>query len=107
MAEIVRMKTGHPLTGTWRDSDQECGATVQFTVSAVGDGFDVKAVDTSDAETLDISQVRWDGRVLRFVSFVPSTNHRVEYELELVSPNEVVLSYTVRAERWVRADSTA
>lgn len=106
MAEIVHLSAGHPLGGTWRDADAEWGTTVQFTVTPVATRFEVRGIDTSDGEELAISDVKWDGRVLRFASVVPSTNHRVEYALELVSPSEVIVRYTAM-ERWLKVDGDA
>jgi hypothetical protein len=106
MAEIVTLKTGHPLVGTWRDADEDYGTSIRFTVRAVGANFEVSGQDTHDGEQLLISNVHWDGRVLRFDSFVPSTGHQVEYVFEVTSPSEVMIRYT-RCERWIRADPTA
>jgi hypothetical protein len=106
MADIVTLKTGHPLVGTWKDADEDYGSGVQFTISAAGATFEVAGMDTSDGEALSISNVDWDGRVLRFDSFVPSTRHRVEYTIEVTSPSEVLIRYT-RSERWIRAHPTA
>ena len=104
MAEIVRLKSGHPLVGTWRDSDDELGSSVQFTIRAAGSTFDASGLDTGDGEILLISNVRWDGRILSFDSTVQSTSHHVEYAFEVVSPSEVLVRYTT-SERWHRADT--
>lgn len=106
MAEIVTLKPGHPLLGTWRDADDDYGSTIQFTIRTAGDTFEVDGLDTSDGEQLSISNVGWDGRVLRFESFVPSTGHRVEYTFEVTSSSEVLVRYTI-SERWIRANQTA
>ena len=106
LAEIVRLKTGHPLVGTWKDADAKYGASVQFTIRAVGAAFAVSGIDTSDGEKLSISNIRWDGRVLRFDSFVPSTGVQVEYVFEVTLPSEILIRYT-RCERWIRVDPTA
>ena len=104
MGEIVQLKTSHPLVGTWGDA-REDGTSVRFTIRAAGSSFEVTGVDTYDGEVLSISNVEWDGRVLRFHSLVPSNGHRVEYELETLSASEVRVRYTT-VERWVRIDST-
>ena len=106
MADMVSFKTGHPLVGTWRDANDEWGTSVRFTIRAVGASFGVAGEDSNDGEVLAISNVRWDGRSLRFDSLVPSNGHRVEYAFEVVSPTEVQVRYTT-SERWVRADTTA
>jgi hypothetical protein len=105
MAEIVSLKTGHHLVGTWRDADEDYGSGVQFTISAAGAAFEVAGLDTRDGENLEISNVRWDGKILRFEGFVPSTGHRVEYTFEVASPSEVIVRYT-QSERWIRIAST-
>jgi len=96
MADIVRLKHSHPLVGTWRHSDEGFGTSVQFTVLAAGEGFDVRAVDTADGEALVVSDVRWDGRALRVTTDVPSTGHRVDYAIEVESPNELRVAYLSR-----------
>jgi hypothetical protein len=106
MADIVRLKHAHPLVGTWRHADKDFGTSVQFTVLTAGEGFDVRGIDTADEEPLVVSDVRWDGRVLRFKTFVPSTGHGVDYAMEVESPNELLVACTYR-EPWVRADSSA
>jgi hypothetical protein len=106
MGDIVTLKTGHPLVGTWEDADDDYGSRIQFTIRAAGAAFEVAGLDTSDGEQLSISNVCWDGRVLRFDSFVPSTGHRVDYAFEVTSPSEVLVRYT-KSERWVRANPTA
>ena len=103
MAEILTLTIGHPLVGTWRDPDEDYGSRIQFTIRPASAAFEVAGVDTSDGEQLSISNVCWDGRVLRFDSFVPSTDHRVQYAFEVASPSEVLVCYT-RSERWVRAN---
>jgi hypothetical protein len=94
------------LVGTWRDADEDYGSSVQFTIRAAGAVFEVVGLDTYDGERLSISNVSWDGHVLRFDSVVPSTEHRVEYALEVTLPSEVLIRST-RCERWIRADPTA
>jgi hypothetical protein len=106
MAEIVTLKNGHPLIGTWHDAAEEGGSSVQFTIRPAGATFQVTAVDTCDGEQLAVSNVRWNGRVLSFDSLVPSNGHRLEYTFELISPSEVLVRYTA-AERWSRSEPTA
>jgi hypothetical protein len=106
MTEIITFYSGHPLIGTWRDPDVELGSTVQFTVSAPEGAVEVAGVDIGDGEVLTISNVQWDGRVLRFHSYVPSTEYRVEYGFEAISRSEVLIRRTT-SERWVRVDPTS
>ena len=106
MAEIVTLKAGHPLVGTWRDAAGDIGSSVRFTVRAAGATFEVTGLDTSDREILVISNVRWDGRVLSFDSMLRSTGHQVAYGFEVMSPSEILVRYTT-SERWIRADTTA
>ena len=106
MVEIITLKSGHLLIGTWRDADEDLGTSVQFTIRAAGSTFEVAGVDTSDGEMLSISNVRWDGRILSFDSAVQSTGHHVGYAFEVISPSEVLVRYTT-SERWVRVDTTA
>jgi hypothetical protein len=103
VADVVHLSTGHPLVGTWRDSDADWGTTVQFTIKPVAARFEVRGVDTADGEQLAISNVEWDGRILNFISVVPSRNRRIECTFELVSPSEVTVRYTA-TDRWVKVD---
>lgn len=98
--EVVPLNVRHPLVGTWRDQDPD-GSFVRFTVRAAGSGFDVRAFDTSDGEEIEISNVTWDGRVLRFSAFVPSSERWSDYEMKVVSPSEILLRLSY-AEPWVR-----
>ena len=106
MAEIVTLKSGHPLVGTWKDGAEELGSSVEFTISSAGANFSVTGVDTSDGEVLSISNVRWNGQRLSFDGAVPSTGHRVEYTFELISPSEVLVRYAT-SERWIRAEPSS
>ena len=89
MAEIITLTAGHPVVGTWRDADEHYGSRVQFTIHPAGATFEITALDNGDGEQLSISNVRWDGRVLCFDGFVPSTGHRAEYAFQVMSPSEV------------------
>jgi len=91
VGDIVPLNARHPLVGTWRDKDHEWGSTLQFVVSALGSGFQVRGIDTHDGEELEISSVQWDGRALRFLCLVRSTGRRIEYELRAVSGSEASL----------------
>jgi hypothetical protein len=100
MGEVVALNVRHPLVGTWRDEDPD-GSFLRFVVRPAGSGFDVRAVDTSDGEEIEISKVRWDGRVLRFTAFAPSSGRLSDYEMKAVSPSEISLRLSY-AESWVR-----
>jgi len=99
-AGVIALNVRHPLVGTWRDPDGD-GSTVRFAVRAAGSTFDVRVVDKLDGEEIEVSNVKWDGEVLRFSTFVRSSGRQADYEMQSTSPSEVSLRLSY-AEPWVR-----
>jgi hypothetical protein len=100
MGEVIALNSRHPLAGSWRDGDPD-GSTIRFVVRATGAAFDVRVVDTHDGEEIEVSKVTWNGQVLRFRTFVPSSGRQAKYEMQSISPSEVSLRLSY-AEHWVR-----
>src|ERR1035441_1195955 len=67
----------HPLTGTWVNGD-EYATEVEYQVSAVGQGFTVRAVDRYDGEEAEVYDVKWDGEALSFATHWPFTGRFVK-----------------------------
>jgi hypothetical protein len=63
-------------------------------ISKAGRGFKVRAFDKEDNEELVVSKVVWNGKRLRFESYVPSTKFRTRNCLTLVSKTKLVQELT-------------
>jgi hypothetical protein len=100
MSEPIPMLAAHPLVGTWKDSDPD-GSTARFTIRPTSNGFSVSGEDSHDGEPFVISDVSWDGKVLRFVSRMASTAHVVEHEFAILDRDRVRHRYWL-VEEWVR-----
>jgi hypothetical protein len=74
----------HPLVGTWFEQGEASETTsVVYTISARGGQFHVSGVDESDGVELEISEVAWDGKNLRFVTRYPPNNWTASHEFSL------------------------
>lgn len=104
MPDPIQLLSGHALVGTWRDSDAD-GETARFAIrpDARG-GFEVTGHDAQDGEQFVITDVTWDGKVLRFVSRMPSTQHVVEHEFVVVDRDRVHHRFCI-VDEWVRAEN--
>jgi hypothetical protein len=91
--------------GIWRPS-ADAYSTVQFTVRAAASGPTIRAVDTHDGESLRVSGVQWDGNVLRFQVFTPSTNWTVDHEWRTTGGSSVKIRYTL-TETWTKVRATS
>jgi len=67
---------------------------VEYTISCHGDSLDVKARDLQDGEAMRISNVRFDGRTLEFVSYMPSTKRKGLNRFILKSGNRIEAEFT-------------
>lgn len=100
----------HPLCGIWRcygkDSDHYYRA--EYTIGVSSGEFQVSAIDRSDGEELEISDVHWNGVSLTFHSYVPSTERCGISQVRYVGDGKVefIFTFTVR-EIWGRAAEVA
>lgn len=69
--EASLANSSHPLAGTWIAVEEDGAA--EFTIVPRDNSFNVCGRDRHTEEALLISGVSWDGNVLRFHSFVPSS----------------------------------
>ena len=99
MPKVVRLTSSHLLAGVWAASD----SSVRYSINPKGATFEVSAVDSEDGEALVISNVDWDGRVLRFTSVCPSTGWRLDHVLEVTSTGAVSHRYS-RQDEWLRVE---
>ena len=84
---------GHVLVGVWVSAD-EYASEVEYSVTAKGMTFSVKAIDGHDGEVADVFEVKWDGEVLSFATHWNSTGRFSRCRLEALSKNRVSLTYT-------------
>jgi hypothetical protein len=81
MSNVTRLNFSHPLVGTWVADDEDTRA--EYTISASADGFTVTGRDRYNDEAFVISNVWWDGKVLRFDTFMPSTQHGARHAVRM------------------------
>lgn len=79
--------------GTWVGPD-EYTSEVEYTVREHNGCVIVEAVDPSDGEAADVSDVESSESVLRFTALWHSTGRVAHCEFELESSNEVRLTFT-------------
>jgi hypothetical protein len=95
-AAIIDPQFRHPLIGTWILPDD---TPAEYTVHSLGAAPAVSGVDSSDGEVFIISDVRWDGAVLRFTSLMPSTSYELSHVLRPSDDGTVEHEWT-RVETW-------
>lgn len=83
----------NPFLGTWVGPD-EYAAEVEYTVSESSGRLLVEAVDPSDGEAAEVSDVQLRQAELSFAALWPSTGRLARCRFELVSPGEVRLTFT-------------
>jgi hypothetical protein len=77
----VRLRSSHPLVGTWEQVDNLFHKTsVVYTISIVDGDFVV-----SDGKLLKVSKIKWDGKTLHFITFFPPTRHSARHVMALVA----------------------
>jgi hypothetical protein len=100
--QIIDLTFRHALIGKWVNPED---ATVEYTVSALGDVCTVSGVDNTDGERFVISEDSWDGRELRFTSLMPSTQYEVRHIFHVISRDEVEHEWTRTERLFKRASS--
>jgi hypothetical protein len=82
---MARVRSNHPLVGTWeQERNPYDTTTVRFTIAVEEGCFVVSGLDEADGEALKITSTRWDGEDLRFISLCPSTNHKAKHVLRIL-----------------------
>ncbi len=85
----------HPLIGVWREEENPVStSSVVFTIGVVEGRFVVTAIDEQDGESLRISNLRWDGKALRFTAVCPSTTYIAEHALRLLGNGRISMETT-------------
>ena len=80
------------LVGSWQTVDEDSFVILEISKSAKG--FKVRAYTKDDNEELVVSKTKWDGKVLRFETLVPSSNHRTRNGLTLISKTKLIQELT-------------
>jgi hypothetical protein len=85
-----KLRSDNHLVGTWKQKPNRIHTTpVLYTVTMNHGKFNVSGMDTEDGTLLKISQIRWDGEFLHFVSFYPPTKHRAKHALKTISDRKM------------------
>jgi hypothetical protein len=96
-------RTAYPqpmIAGTWNVE----GSSAVFRISHRGHETIIEGEDSSDGEAFRVSNVRWDGRILRADFLMPSTDWRTHSELTLIDPDTLQGTYKDDSpEIWRRA----
>jgi hypothetical protein len=85
------------LIGQWHTVDGV--SNVIFDVNKSPKGFKVRAFDNDNKKELIVSKIRWDGKCLRFETYMPSLRWRTRNCLKPVSRTKLVQELTFW-ERW-------
>ena len=85
------------FVGRWQHVDEGFGVVLE--ISKTVKGYGIRAFDNYDNEELVVSRIKWDGKVLRFETRVPSNNYRTRNCLKLVSRTKLLQELTFW-ERW-------
>jgi len=91
--KTTRKQNRDSLTGTWFNAD-EYASGVEFTITRNGNSYVVSARDADDGEEADIFETAYNGRVLSFAAHWNSTGRFARYNLMLLSPNRLSVTYT-------------
>jgi hypothetical protein len=79
------------FTGIWQ-GDEEDGR-IQYKINWCNTEFCIYGVDTVDGEKLLIGDIRFDDKLLKFSSFMPSIGRFAENTFQLISQNEIQVSF--------------
>ena len=74
------------IQGTWTSEDSVAVYKIEMTEG----GLTVEGYSSFSGKEMIIDDVSWDGAILRFTSYMPSTDHKVVHENQLVDSNTMV-----------------
>jgi len=83
----------NPFLGTWVGPD-EYTAEVEYSVFEKSGEVVVQAVDPSDGEAADVSEVQLSNNELVFTVLWPSTGRIAKCRFRLATRGEVILTFT-------------
>ena len=80
----VRLRSGHPLVGTWEQVENPFHKTsVVYTIRIVDGKFVVSGQDEADGKLFKVSKIKWDGESLHFTTFFPPTGYSARHVMGL------------------------
>jgi hypothetical protein len=83
-------RSTHAFVGTWvQEADSIDRTAAVFTIAVKEGRFLISGVDESDGTVFKLTNIRWDGETLRFVTFFPPTNHKAKHALRLIGRGRV------------------
>ena len=89
-SKIIPHKTvAQDISGEWQVVD----STARFKISFVEGAIHIEGWDTSDGEKFRISDVHWDGKRLKGIFVMPSTNNTTYSDLLLTGANTLKGTY--------------
>ena len=100
----------NPLCGVWRyfEEDSDDYYRSEYTISVQDGAFQVSAIDRSDDEEFEISDISWNGVALSFHSYVPSTARCGICQIRYVGDGKVEFLFTFTVlEIWGRYNQEA
>jgi hypothetical protein len=77
------------FVGRWQTE-----SSIVLEISKAEKGFKVRAFDKDDNEELVVSKTVWNGKCLRFETYVPSTKYRTRNCLTLISKTKLIQELT-------------
>ncbi len=87
-------------SGTWVTEEED--SFVEFTISMSAAGFIVTGRDISDGEAFLISNISWNGEVLRFDSVMPSTQYGARHAVRMAPDGKMMEHEFTLLEIWKR-----
>jgi hypothetical protein len=99
----AKVRPPHASIGTWEEEQNPIDATtVVYRIAVRGGAFVVSGVDESDRTALEISEITWNGKQLRFVSLYRPTKHKASHVFRLTAKDRASLTVTYSDEegRW-------
>lgn len=81
------------LVGRWEPADGSYSVILE--ISTAGRGFNVRAYAELSNQELIVSKTKWDGKILRFESLVPSSNIRTRNCLTPIAKTRLLHELTI------------
>ena len=78
--------------GRWQTSNEDSDIIIE--IRKVKKQFHVRAFDKDDNEELIVSNIKWNGNLLQFETFVPSTKFRTRNCLKIRSRTKLIQELT-------------
>ena len=78
----------------WFIGRWQTDSSVTLEISKAAKGFKVRAFDKDDNEEFVVSNTTWDGKFLRFETYIRSTKYRTRNCLHLISRTKLIQELT-------------